>query len=74
MAKQLQLRRGTELQNDTFTGANGEVTVDTTNKTLRVHDGTTVGGTQLATVTGGSGGGENDDFVLVNTLRSMFNY
>ena len=53
MAKQLQLRRGTELENDTFTGANGEVTVDTTNKTLRVHDGTTVGGTRLATVTGG---------------------
>ncbi len=53
MAKQLQLRKGTATEHDTFTGANGEVTVDTTNKTLRVHDGSTVGGIQLATVTGG---------------------
>ena len=53
MAKQLQLRKGTATEHDNFTGANGEVTVDTTNKTLRVHDGTTVGGTRLATVTGG---------------------
>ena len=53
MAKQLQLRKGTATEHDTFTGANGEVTVDTTNKTLRVHDGTTAGGTQLATLTGG---------------------
>ena len=54
MAKQLQLRKGTATEHDTFTGANGEVTVDTTNKTLRVHDGSTIGGIRLATVTGGS--------------------
>ena len=54
MAKQLQLRKGTAAEHSTFTGANGEVTVDTTNKTLRVHDGTTVGGTMLATSAGGS--------------------
>ena len=54
MAKQLQLRKGTATEHNTFTGANGEVTVDTTNKTLRVHDGSTVGGTMLATSTGGS--------------------
>ena len=53
MAVQLQLRSGTATEHDTFTGANGEVTVDTTNKTLRVHDGSTVGGTRLATLTGG---------------------
>ena len=53
MAKQLQLRKGTATEHNTFTGANGEVTVDTTNKTLRVHDGSTVGGTQLATLTSG---------------------
>ena len=53
MAKQLQLRKGTATEHNTFTGANGEVTVDTTNKTLRVHDGTTAGGTQLAILTGG---------------------
>ena len=53
MAKQLQLRKGTATEHDTFTGANGEVTVDTTNKTLRVHDGSTVGGIRLATFAGG---------------------
>ena len=53
MAKQLQLRKGTATEHNTFTGANGEVTVDTTNKTLRVHDGSTVGGTRLASLTGG---------------------
>lgn len=53
MAKQIQLRRGTSAQNDTFTGAVGEVTVDTTNKTLRVHDGTTTGGTKVVVLTGG---------------------
>ena len=53
MAKQLQLRKGTATEHGNFTGANGEVTVDTTNKTLRVHDGSTVGGIRLATLTGG---------------------
>lgn len=50
MSKRIQLRRGTASENSSFTGAVGEVTVDTTNKTLRVHDGTTSGGTTLATV------------------------
>ena len=53
MAIQIQLRQGTTTEHNTFTGAVGEVTVDTTNKTLRVHDGSTVGGTSLATLTGG---------------------
>ena len=53
MAIQIQLRQGTSTEHNTFTGAVGEVTVDTTNKTLRVHDGSTVGGTRLATITGG---------------------
>ena len=46
----LQLRRGTQSENASFTGALGEVTVDTTRKTLVVHDGTTVGGSALATL------------------------
>jgi hypothetical protein len=41
---ELQLRGGTAVENDGFTGANKEVTVDTTNKALRVHDGATPGG------------------------------
>ena len=47
MAIQIQLRQGTTTEHNSFTGAVGEVTVDTTNKTLRVHDGSTVGGTPL---------------------------
>lgn len=45
MTTELRFRRGTAAQNNTFTGASGEVTVDTTNKQLRVHDGVTPGGT-----------------------------
>ena len=48
MAIEVKFRRGTDSQHNSFTGANGEITVDTTNKTLRVHDGVTVGGTRLA--------------------------
>ena len=48
MAKQLKLRRGTTSQHSSFTGAEGEVTVDTTKDTLVVHDGSTAGGTPLA--------------------------
>lgn len=48
MAIEIKFRRGTATQHNSFTGANGEITVDTTNKTIRVHDGTTVGGTRLA--------------------------
>ena len=48
MTRNLQHRRGTTAANDNFTGAIGEVTMDTTNNTLRVHDGQTVGGTALA--------------------------
>lgn len=48
MTTALQLRRGTTSQHSTFTGANGEVTVDTTKKTAVVHDGVTPGGTPLA--------------------------
>lgn len=47
MAKVLQLRRGTTAQNDAFIGAEGEVTVDTEKKTLRLHDGATAGGTEI---------------------------
>ena len=44
MAIQIQLRQGTSTEHDTFTGAQGELTYDTTRKQLRVHDGSTVGG------------------------------
>jgi len=47
MPTQLQLRRGTTVQHNTFTGAVGEVTVNTTKKTAVVHDGSTAGGLEL---------------------------
>lgn len=48
MSKQIQLRRGTTIQHETFTGAEGECTVDTTKDTLVVHDGVTAGGHPLS--------------------------
>lgn len=48
MSRQIQIRRGTADENNGFTGAIGEITMDTTNNTLRVHDGETLGGTTLA--------------------------
>ncbi len=44
MSEQLQLRRGTSAQVAAFTGAQGEVAVDTTFNRLVVQDNTTVGG------------------------------
>lgn len=51
MATQVQFRRGTTSQNNAFTGAQGELTVDTEVKTIRIHDGTTVGGHVVPTLT-----------------------
>lgn len=48
MTTALQLRRGTTTQHTTFTGAVGEVSIDTSKKTAVVHDGVTAGGTPLA--------------------------
>jgi len=48
MSSELRLRRGTDTQHNSFTGAEAEVTVNTTNKSVHVHDGTTTGGFELA--------------------------
>jgi len=48
MPTQVQFRRGTTTQNNSFTGAVGELSVDTTLDTVRVHDGSTAGGHRLA--------------------------
>jgi len=45
----VQLRRGTAAEHSSFTGAAGEVTVNTTRNSIHVHDGSTAGGTELAT-------------------------
>lgn len=47
MAIQFQIRRGTAAENDAFVGAAGEMTLDTTNNEIRVHDGTTAGGHKM---------------------------
>lgn len=57
MSKQVQLRRGTATENNAFTGAVGEITVDTTNKALRVHDGATAGGKAQARADGTNASG-----------------
>ena len=38
---------GDKAANDAYTGIQGEITVDTTNNTLRLHDGVTMGGHSL---------------------------
>jgi len=47
MPTQIQLRRGTYDQHKTFTGANAEPTFDTSHKVMRLHDGTTPGGSEI---------------------------
>ncbi len=46
--KRVRLRKGTEQEHQSFAGVAAEVTFDTTKKTLRVHDGSTVGGLEIS--------------------------
>jgi len=48
MSTQIQRRRGTTGEHSTFTGAAGEITIDSTKNTVVVHDGSTAGGFPLA--------------------------
>jgi hypothetical protein len=57
MSEQLQLRRGTAAQVAVFTGAQGEVVVDTTNNRLVLQDGATAGGIPIAKLSEVGGGG-----------------
>ena len=47
MATQVQFRRGTTAEHSGFKGADGEVTVDTSLKTVVIHDAVTNGGFPL---------------------------
>ena len=47
MSKQVRFRRGTTAQHATFTGAQAEITVDTTKNVVITHDGATAGGIPL---------------------------
>ena len=55
MPTQLQLRRGTTSQNNSFTGAAGELSVDTDLDQIRVHDGSAAGGFRAITERGSTG-------------------
>ena len=48
MAIQVQFKRGTQSQNNNFTGAAGEISVNTDTNSLRVHNGIATGGFELA--------------------------
>lgn len=50
MAKGVQFRRGTTAEHSNFTGAEGEITIDTDKDVAIVHDGSTVGGKELVGV------------------------
>ena len=52
MPSVLQLRRGTTSQNNSFTGAVGELSYDTEVDTIRVHDGSTAGGFAITSIAG----------------------
>ena len=65
MAKQVQIRRGTTAEHATFTGAVGEITIDTTKDTLVVHDGSLAGGYPLARATG--------DQLFQNVVETVYN-
>lgn len=47
MATRIQFRRGTSAQHASFTGAVGEMTVDTDKDVVVVHDGSTAGGFEM---------------------------
>ena len=74
MPTQLQLRRGTTTEHSTFSGAVGEVTVDTTKDTLVVHDGATNGGFPLAKEAGATFGNTNvtGNFSFADNAKAQF--
>jgi len=47
MPTQLQFRRGTTSQNNGFTGAVGEITIDTDTDAILIHDGSAAGGIEV---------------------------
>ncbi len=47
MPTQLQFRRGTTSQNNSFTGAVGEISIDTATDAIILHDGSSAGGIEI---------------------------
>ena len=78
MPTQVQFRRGTTAQNAGFTGANGEISIDTSKKTVIVHDGSTPGGFPLAPntafdVANAAFNAQNAEFTLSNASYDVAN-
>ena len=73
MSEQLQLRRGTATQVAAFTGAQGEVVIDTTNNRLVINDGVTAGGAPAAklseVITNGRTGVSDTGYTVLATDR-----
>lgn len=61
MPRQVQFRRGTTTQNNAFTGAQGELSVSTTDYHVRVHDGSTQGGKSLVLADLSNATGDTDE-------------
>jgi len=72
VSKVVQRRRGTTTQHASFTGAVGELTVDTTKNTVVVHNGSTTGGFPLVkeATLAASGGAATIGFTPVGAIAS----
>ena len=73
MAIEIQSRQGTTTEHNSFTGAVGEVTVDTTKDVVVVHDGVTVGGHPVAARANADGSIEliKKDGTSAGTINSL---
>lgn len=73
MAIEIQFRQGTTTEHNSFTGAVGEVTVDTTKDVVVVHDGVTVGGHPVAARANADGSIEliKKDGTSAGTINSL---
>ena len=69
MATQVQFRRGTTAEHSGFKGADGEVTVDTSLKTVVIHDAITNGGFPLLRQDG-----SNSQFDRGSTTNCAFKF
>jgi len=72
MSRIIQIRRGTTAQNDNFTGMCGELSYDTEAKTLRVHDGETLGGIALARADSVVATGPSESAFDINSVPDEF--
>ena len=69
MATQVQFRRGTTAEHSGFKGADGEVTVDTSLKTVVIHDAITNGGFPVLRQ-----GGSNSQFERGSTTNCALKF